>query len=174
MAFRVVASPGGSLIQAQGRFRVILITNVINAFVFLSLVTMGAFIGTPDAPNVWMRPATTVGIAVAFYFATISPIFLWIAIRPSGGTWRDVVRVYAAPMVASALAAAGAMGAGSLVPVLQIRGHHWGQSARLVVILAWFLVLYVPLIRWAAPDAWRALLGRIGSLYRGRAMEVSN
>jgi O-antigen/teichoic acid export membrane protein len=172
MAFRVVASPGGSLIQAQGRFRVILITNVINAFIFLALVTAGAQIGNDRSPNVWMQPATTVGIAVAFYFATISPIFLWVAIRPSGGTWRDVGRVYAAPLLASALAATGAMWAGHLVPVQQIRGHHWGQSARLFVIVAWFVGLYVPLIRWMAPDAWRALLGRIGSLYRGRAADA--
>jgi multidrug efflux system membrane fusion protein len=44
---------------------VILITNVINAFVFLSLVIAGARIGNDKSPNVWMQPATTVGIAVA-------------------------------------------------------------------------------------------------------------
>src|SRR5436190_13327638 len=74
MAFRVVASPGGSLIQAQGRFRVILITNIINAIVFLALVTLGARMGNVNAPTLWGRPATTVGIAVAVYFALIGPI----------------------------------------------------------------------------------------------------
>jgi PST family polysaccharide transporter len=170
MAFRVVASPGGSLIQAQGRFRVTLITNVINAVVFLSLVAAGALMakGHEADPNVWVQPPTTVGIAVAVYFAVISPTFLYIAIRPSGGTWRDIGRVYWAPMLAGVLAAAGAMGMGALIPVQQIRGHHWGQSARLIVVAAWFVVLYVPLIRLIAPDAWRALLTRIVGLYRGR------
>jgi len=43
---------------------------------------------------------------------------------------------------------------------------------RLAVILAWFVVMYVPLVRWAAPDAWRAVLQRIATLYKGRAADV--
>jgi O-antigen/teichoic acid export membrane protein len=168
MAFRVVASPGGSLIQAQGRFRVILITNVINAIIFLTLVTVGAMAGRPGAANLWLRPATTVGIAVAFYFALIGPIFLYVAIRPSGGTWRDIARVYVAPMVVSTVAIVVAMYAGSLVPEKQIRGHRFGQAVRLTVILAWFVALYVPLIRLVMPDDWRSLMRRVGTLYRSR------
>lgn len=172
MAFRVVASPGGSLIQAMGRFRVILLTNIVNAVVFLSLVTVGAMLGRPGAGNVWLRPASTVGIAVAIYFAAIGPVFLYVAIRPSGGTWRDIWRVYAAPMVISAISAGTAMALGALVPVERIRGHRWGQAVRLIVILAWFLVTYVPLIRLAAPEAWRALMQRIASLSKGRTADV--
>jgi PST family polysaccharide transporter len=168
MAFRVVASPGGSLIQAQGRFRVILITNVVNAIVFLALVTIGALVGKPGAASLWLRPATTVGIAVAFYFALIGPIFLYVAIRPSGGTWRDIGRVYAAPMIVSAVSIAIAMFAGSMVPEQQIRGHRWGQTVRFTVVLAWFVAIYIPLIRYAAPDDWRALMRRVAGLYKGR------
>jgi O-antigen/teichoic acid export membrane protein len=168
MAFRVVASPGGSLIQAQGRFRVILATNVINAIVFLSLVTTGALMGNVKATSLWLQPATTVGIAVAFYFAMIGPIFLYVAIRPSGGTWGDIWRVYAAPMTASVLAVVAAMYVGSLVPSDQIRGHRWAQAVRLTVIVAWFCVMYVPLIRLIAPDAWRGLMARMAGLYKGR------
>jgi O-antigen/teichoic acid export membrane protein len=168
MAFRVVASPGGSLIQAQGRFRVILITNVINAIVFLALVTAGAMVGKPASANLWLRPATTVGIAVAFYFALIGPIFLYVAIRPSGGTWRDIGRVYGAPMVVSTLAIAAAMFAGHMVPEQQIRGHRWGQAVKFTVVVAWFVALYVPLIRYAAPNDWRALMRRVAGLYRGK------
>jgi len=168
MAFRVVASPGGSLIQAQGRFRVILITNVINAIIFLTLVTVGAMAGRPGAANLWWRPATTVGIAVAFYFALIGPVFLYIAIRPSGGTWRDIARVYVAPMLVSTFAIAAAMLAGMLVPEKQIRGHRWGQAVRLTVILAWFVAIYVPLIRLVMPEDWRSLMRRVGMLYRSR------
>jgi PST family polysaccharide transporter len=168
MAFRVVASPGGSLIQAQGRFRVILITNIINALVFLTLVTAGALVGQPKSTSVWLQPATTVGIAVAFYFAIIGPIFLYVAIRPSGGKWRDIWNVYAAPMLCSVIAVAVAMWLGHLVPVLRVRGHRWGQGLKLVVILAWCVAIYVPLIKFVAGDAWRALIGRIVGLYRGR------
>ena len=62
--------------------------------------TIGA-LGDVNAASLWLRPATTVGIAVAVYFALIGPIFLYVAIRPSGGTWSDIGRVYAAPMFAS-------------------------------------------------------------------------
>lgn len=171
MAFRVVASPGGSLIQAQGRFRVILVTNIINAIVFLGLVAAGALVGRADSTNVWINPPTTVGYAVAVYFALIGPIFLYVAIRPNGGTWRDIFRVYAAPMAGSIIAVALAMLIGHIVPIEKIRGHRWGQAVRLTVILVWCVVLYVPLIRWLAPDAWKTLMGRIGGLYRGRTVE---
>jgi O-antigen/teichoic acid export membrane protein len=170
MAFRVVASPGGSLIQAQGRFRVILITNIINAIVFLSLVTVGAMMGDPNAASLWHRPATTVGIAVAIYFALIGPIFLYVAIHPSGGTWRDIWNVYVAPMFASAIAVATAMAIGALIPVHQIHVHRWGEALRVTVIIAWFTAAYIPLVRWIAPDAWAALLQRLVGLYRGRAL----
>ncbi|MDB5322970.1 MAG: hypothetical protein JWN40_4601 [Phycisphaerales bacterium] len=172
MAFRVVASPGGSLIQAQGRFRVILVTNIINAVVFLSLVTIGALMGDVNAPSLWHRPATTVGIAVAVYFALIGPIFLYVAIHPSGGTWRDIWHVYVAPMFASVIAVASAMAIGSLVPVDQIHGHRWGHALRFTVIVAWFVAAYIPLVRLIAPDAWRALLQRLVGLYRGRAADA--
>jgi O-antigen/teichoic acid export membrane protein len=174
MAFRVVASPGGSLIQAQGRFRVILVTNIINAIVFLSLVTIGALMGDVNAPSLWHRPATTVGIAVAVYFALIGPIFLYVAIHPSGGTWRDIWNVYVAPMFASVIAVASAMAIGSLVPVNQIHGHRWGHALRLMVVVAWFVSAYIPLVRLIAPDAWRALLQRLVGLYRGRAGDAES
>jgi PST family polysaccharide transporter len=171
MAFRVVASPGGSLIQAQGRFRVILITNIINAIVFLSLAYAGAFVGDRNSPDLWRQPATTVGIAVACYFALIGPIFLYIAIRPSGGRWRDIWGVYWAPMLCSALAVSFALWMGSFVP--EIRGHRWRQFTRLAVILTWSVVLYVPLIRTVAPQSWNNLVGRVVRLYRGRLGEGS-
>src|SRR5437016_9402430 len=45
MAVRLVASPGGALIQAQGRFKPYLITNAINVVVFLTLVYLGSWLG---------------------------------------------------------------------------------------------------------------------------------
>lgn len=174
MAFRVVASPGGSLIQAQGRFRVILITNIINAFIFLLLVIIGALVGRTDATTFWLAPPATVGFAVALYFALIGPIFLYVAIRPNGGTWTDIAKVYAAPMLASVAAVAAAMTIGHIVPIDKIRGHRWGQAVRLAVILVWCIVLYIPLIKWLAPQAWSSLLARIATLYRGRPADHPN
>lgn len=168
MAFRVVASPGGSLIQAQGRFRVILLTNILNVAFFIPLVLVAALVSDPVSPNWWWHPATTVGISVAVYFAIIGPIFLYVAIRPAEGTVRDLWRVYAAPMACSIVAGAAAMYLATWVPADKVRGHRWAQGVRLTTVVVWFVVIYVPLIRLTAPDAWRALVGRIVALYRGR------
>jgi len=54
------------------------------------------------------------------------------------------------------------------VPVEQLHGHRWGQAVRAAVILAWFVAMYVPLVRWMAPQAWRALLARLAGLYKAR------
>ena len=150
----------------------ILLTNIANAIVFLSLVTLGALSGNVHATSLWLRPATTVGIAVAIYFALIGPIFLYIAIYPSGGKWGDIWRVYAAPMITSVVASASAMAIGYLIPIEQIHSRRWGQAVRLTVITAWFVAAYIPLIRLVAPDAWRALLQRLIGLYKGRVGEA--
>jgi hypothetical protein len=39
---------------------------------------------------------------------------------------------------------------------------------RFTVVFAWFVALYVPLIRYAAPNDWRALMRRVAGLYRGK------
>ena len=168
MAFRVVASPGGSLMQAQGRFRVILVTNILNIAFFLPLVTIGGYVGVEDAANWWWRPATTVGIAVAVYFAVVAPIFLYVAIRPSGGTVKDIWRVYGAPLGCSLIAGAAAMGLTELIPAHRVRGHRWAQGLRLISVMVWFVVIYLPLIRMMAPEAWQSLVRRVMTLYRGR------
>lgn len=168
MAFRVVSSPGGSLIQAQGRFRVDLLMNIINSALFLMLVLAGGWMGQPNAASVWLRPAATVSIAVATYFAIVGPIFLYVAIYPSGGTWADVWRAYAAPLLCSTLAVAVAMAMGSLVPVDKIRGHQLGQFARMMVIVSGAVALYIPLVRFIAPESWQALISRLAGVFARR------
>jgi hypothetical protein len=145
-----------------------LITNVLNIAFFIPLVTAGAVLGDSGAASWWWHPATTVGISVAVYFAVIGPIFLYVAVRPAGGTWRDLWHVYAAPMACSLVAGAAAMYLATWVPADKVRGHRWAQAVRLTAVVVWFVVIYVPLIRLAAPEAWRALVGRVLSLYHGR------
>jgi hypothetical protein len=41
-----------------------------------------------------------------------------------------------------------------------------------MVITAWFVAAYIPLIRLIAPDAWRALLQRLIGLYKGRVADA--
>jgi PST family polysaccharide transporter len=184
MAIRIVASPGGSLIQAQGRFGVYTLTNGVNAAFFISLVALGAWLGNHlPAQRVEQFPAllryllgtelpaaVLVALAVTVYFTIIGPIFMYVAIRPAGGRWRDVWGVYAPPAAASAIAIGCAAVAGRLIPrFADARGMETGyQALRIVVITAWAFVLYVPLIRYFAPETFNDLLQRIATLRGSR------
>jgi PST family polysaccharide transporter len=158
MAIRLVASPGGSLLQAQGRFRVYLLTNALNAVFFLSLVAAGSYFGHG------LQAARYVAAAVMTYFAIIGPIFMRVAIHPGGGKWRDVWRVYAAPVAASAFAVGGAAVVGRLVPPMHSANAR--QLTRIATIVGWSIAFYVPMIRYLAGDAVEDLAGRIGGLWR--------
>lgn len=167
MAVRLVASPGGSLMQAQGRFKTYLLTNAINAVVFLGLVAAGSWVGQwaldhgtqlgGDVPA-----AVTVAAAVMLYFALIGPVFLYVAIRPGGGRWSDVGRIYGAPLLAGTLAIGAAVIAGRQVPMME--SANWRQAIRVVVIVLCSTALYLPLIRRVAPAGWEELRARLGGL----------
>jgi lipopolysaccharide exporter len=192
MAVRIVASPGGSLIQAQGRFGIYTLTNGLNAALFISLVALGAWMGNHlPAERVGQFPAplrylvgtdlpaaVLVALAVMVYFTVIGPIFMYVAIRPGGGRWRDVWDVYAPPAAASAIAIGVAAILGRLIPrFTDARGMETGyQAVRVIVITAWALVLYVPLVRYFAPDTFNDLVQRVATLRgaRGRAAVAQN
>ena len=184
MAVRIVASPGGSLIQAQGRFGVYTLTNAINAAFFIGLVALGAWAGDRLPPErvsqfppilryflgTELAAAVLVALAVMIYFIVIGPIFLYVAIRPGGGRWRDVWSVYAPPAAASVIAIGIAAVLGRLIPRFSTAGgmETGYQAVRVIVITAWSLVLYVPLIRYLAPDTFNDLLQRIATLRSSR------
>src|SRR5205085_3781661 len=91
MAFRCVGYPSFSLMQARGRFKTFSGLVGIGAVVFITL-TLTASKFTPDA-----AAAIRVAQVVAIYFALEAPIAIYIAIRPAGGTWRNVWKVYFIP-----------------------------------------------------------------------------
>src|SRR5258706_3959203 len=174
MAVRLVASPGGTLIQAQGRFRTYLATNAANVVVFLGLVYFGSLMGKHElqshnaAPNS-LPAARNVAAAVMTYFALIGPIFMWIAIRPGGGKWRDIGRVYFAPAMASLIAIGVGIGFGRWIQAMPMKNDAARQVLRMVVITLWSIVLYIPIIRMIAPAAFKELLTRLSGIIRARA-----
>jgi PST family polysaccharide transporter len=176
MAVRLVASAGGSLMQAQGRFGAYLLTNAVNAVVFLSMVAGGSWLGQvvrARGSEAWgeVPAAVTVAGAVMVYFMLIGPIFLYVAIRPGGGRWRDVGRVYIAPLLAGVLAIGAAAVVGRQVPMMDSAA--WRQGIRVILITVCSVGLYVPLMWWMAPESWEELRVRLGGLYRGRAGRVA-
>jgi O-antigen/teichoic acid export membrane protein len=171
MAVRLVASPGGALIQAQGRFRTFLITNAANTLVFLAMVYAGAWLGKhhPVGP---LPAARYVAAAVMIYFAVIGPVFLWIAIRPGGGRWRDVWRIYFAPTTASIIAVGTAVMFGKWVQQMHMTNDVVRQLLRIVVVTLWCIVLYIPLIRIMAPGSFAELMARLSAMIRNRTGRV--
>jgi len=182
MAVRLVASPGGALIQAQGRFKTYLLTNAINVAVFLTMVYAGSWLGKQElhrltasgnvaAANL-LPAARDVAAAVMGYFALIGPIFLYVAIRPGGGKWRDVWRVYFAPAVASIVAIGVGIGFGRWIQAMPMKSDVARQVLRMLVIVLWSVVLYIPIIRMMAPAAFKELLSRLGGILRARAQRM--
>jgi len=103
------------------------------------------------------------------YFALIGPIFMWIAIRPGGGKWRDIGRVYFAPTAASLIAIGVGIGFGRWIQAMPMKNDAARQVLRMVVITLWSIVLYIPIIRMMAPAAFKELLTRLSGIIRARA-----
>src|SRR5205085_8768868 len=109
---------------------------------------------------------------VMTYFALIGPVFLYVAIRPGGGKWRDVWRVYFAPTAASVIAIGVAILFGRWIQKMQLTNDAVRQVLRLVVIMLWSIVLYIPLIRIMAPSAFKELIGRLEAVFKRKVGTV--
>jgi O-antigen/teichoic acid export membrane protein len=166
MALQLFNMPAQSLIQAQGRFRTLLKLSIVCPVLFFGLVWLAAATGTGPVGDIryeWLRHglesvfrqpvnvATVVACAVAVYCVIIGPAVLYVAIRPVGGSWRDIWPIYVWPIVTASAAILVGMLAGRLLLPRTTAGY-WG---RLVLVPLVSTAAYLPLVRLAAPDAWR-------------------
>ena len=101
--------------------------------------------------------------------AIIGPIFLYIAIRPGGGKWRDIWHVYFAPSAASVISIGVGIGFGRWIQAMPMHNDMARQILRILVITLWSIVLYIPIIRVMAPAAFKELLARLSGFIRTRA-----
>jgi O-antigen/teichoic acid export membrane protein len=176
LALQLFNMPAQSLIQAQGRFGTLLKLAVLCPVVFFVLVLAAAATGqTPDGQirfewlgrmleTIFRQPvnvSVVVAIAVAVYCLIIGPAFLYAAIRPMGGTWREIWPIYVWPIVTSAAAIGIGMVACHWLP--HTRAGNW---AKLLLVPLISLVAYAPLVRLWAPDSWNELTARVGSMLR--------
>lgn len=162
MALRLVSSPAGSLFNAQGRFRTVLNIYIVYAAVFLSAVTVGAKLGS----------GIGVAIAASACFACLGPVYMYIAIRPGGGTWRDIRSIFVAPVVASACAVLPAVGLAQFIPHLIMPNWlHLPNRPDGIDLRDWFRVaaititsgiLYLIIARVYLPDRLGEVLNRLG------------
>jgi PST family polysaccharide transporter len=156
MAIRLVGWPAMSLIQAQGRFRTYALLTTGLAATFLVSVTVAAKFSSAE------RAPTNVAWAVTFYACIESPLALYVAIRPAGGRFAEVLRAFRGPMLVGGVVAICCFGASMAVPagvplraVFQLIAG--GMAATAAFVLA---------ARLLDRQSWDALMSRFLSLLR--------
>jgi O-antigen/teichoic acid export membrane protein len=151
MTMTMVGSPGVNFLQSQGRFRTVMVMAIGCAASLVGLVLVGA------------RWGQMLGVAcgVGIFHAVYGPVCMYVAVRAGGGSIRDVVRVYLPPMVATLVAVGIGYLLSTLLPEIPLR--KWAFIAVTTTITA---VIYIPMIRWLAPDGWGELSAQLGRLFR--------
>lgn len=180
MALQLFNMPAQSLIQAQGRFATMLKLAIFCPILFFGLIWLAAMTGTGPVGAIrfaWLQHAldaifrqpqpvnvsTVVAIAVAVYCLVTGPVCLWVALRPLGGSSRDIWPIYVGPVVTSGLAILIGMVVGHFLPATKA-----GNWAKLVVVPLVSAAAYAPMVRWTAPRVWADVAGRFAGLLRRR------
>jgi len=154
---RLPIGPAAGLMKAQGRFGDYLRFSVFNAVFFQVVITAGAFLGA----------ATGVAAAMVVYSLVIGPLSLYVAASAGGRRWRDVVSVYAVPVIGGAAAVGLGLVAARLVPDHGAAGGQRnvlaaaGTVARLAVLCGVSAAAYLIIISRAAPELWREVVSHI-------------
>jgi hypothetical protein len=160
------------------------------AVAFLAVVVTCGYMGTGTEGRIWCEPlkhfleaifrqpvwldagmrdikgdslnvATIVAIGVAGYNSIVGPFCLYVAIRPIGGTWKDIWPIYAWPVLTSFVAVFTGMFVGHQLPKSLL-----GNWEKLFVVPTVSFLVYAPLVRLTAKDAWGDMLGRFYSLFK--------
>ncbi len=153
MTFSISFALSINLITAQGRFKEMLWFNVFRAAGFIALVAVGAMLGG----------ALAVSWATAIFTLLFGPAITYIAIRPGGGLWKDIVQGHVGPLVIGVVACGAALLLDRLLPDHPGRGWQWIHVAAISIFSG---VLWLPLCRWLQPAAWHECVGRIKQLLK--------
>jgi PST family polysaccharide transporter len=147
VVFLLMGSAAASLFQSQGRFNDYWRWSLLSAILLVACATVGATLGG----------AFSTAAAVSFSFVISGPAGLYLAARGSGGTWRDVMRVYVPPLCAAAIAIG--------LPMYGIRVIGWpmGDWSRIVLVAGAAALLYFVLALRLMPDEIAELSSRFFS-----------
>ncbi len=143
-----------SLLKAQGRFLTLFLQWTLLAGLFLACVIIGA--------RTWGVIGAAAGVTVYAWLA--GPLGMFIALRPMGGRWSDVARVFLPPILAGGLSIAAGMLVGWVVRAMLPDVGRWPALIEIIVITAVSAVLFIPAIRLLAAEPWRDLLGRLSGM----------
>jgi PST family polysaccharide transporter len=142
-AFDASSWVAGAFLNARGEFRRGFLYTSLAASVFLVLIAAGAV----------TRGALGVAAAVAGYYVLVQPIYCYCVFARAGEIgWREIARIYAAPV----LLAAATVAAASFLADFYDRPSWFALCSIPLVALA----AYIPLIRTFCPRAYRLLRDR--------------
>lgn len=149
LVLRTMIGPSVSLLRAQGRFRTNLIIQVWYTvwFVAVALFTSA------------MWAAIELAIGVSLLAAAFGPLQIYIAIRPNGGTWKDVLDIYRQPITAGVIAFAIAWSSRWLIPPALTGTFRYVAEIAIITLLGGGL--YAAILRWFMPQLWFELLEQI-------------
>jgi len=145
MAMHVVGVTWMSLNSAQGRFRRELAVNSAMGVLLLSGVAIASYFGG----------ALAVAATETVIFLIVDPVAIYLALRNKTGLNEaaEVVRIFAVPFPAGALAVGIGWGVGLLIPPF-----HGADPVRILAIMLVTAAVYIPLVRWLAPGEWKELM----------------
>lgn len=144
-----------NLLQAQGRTGTILKLQAVAAVQFLFWIALGA----------WWGGAVGVALASSWAISFSSLLGIYLAIKPVGGGWWEIGKIYAVPTGMSLVAIGGAAWLAQLLPGLRAHPLVW-----IVAVMALSIPVYFGGIRVLAPAQWGEIRGLIvKALKRGRA-----
>ncbi|MGQ0628433.1 MAG: oligosaccharide flippase family protein [Phycisphaerales bacterium] len=140
-----------SLVQAQGRYTLGLLVIAIDAVVFLTAVGLATYLSpTPSS--------VALGVVAAFLFTGL--FNAWVALRPIGGSWRDVLHTVLTPTAIGWLSVGGAYAAAVFarrhVPIDGRVGPLLLEGAITLTLSA---ALFFGLLRMLDPASWVELSG---------------
>lgn len=154
MAFYFVSGPSLSMMKAQGRFGAAFGASLANAAAITAAVLWAAF--TADESDAAWR----VSVASAACLGAFGPVYLMIALQPTGHGWRAMARVYLAPTAASIIA----IGAGLLISRRITGDTRLSDASRIAVTSALAALIYPVMISRLDRETWVMALTRFKSL----------
>lgn len=151
MAFAIITGPSWSMMKAQGRFGAFF----LYACGYAGAVVIFSFLGVLLAGMV----GVAVGTSLALVLLSIPSVYL--AGKPGGVSWSEVVIIHAKPATLSAIAVGFPAAVAFALP-----GRFSGDWMRIILVTVISSPIYWVLARRYCGEEWAEFIGRVRGLFR--------
>ncbi|MDZ4831474.1 MAG: oligosaccharide flippase family protein [Phycisphaerae bacterium] len=159
-AFAFPIGPTTALLKSQQRFRAYFVWQAIQTALMIPTIAIAAWWGTRDG-SATNTAGNLVACVILVQFMLSAPLGLWYAIRVGEGTFRDAMRPFTRPFLASVVVIAPLWWASWALPTTIA----W-DVARLGVIPLVTLLVYPFALRFVDRDVYDTLRENLGSAFR--------